>query len=1199
MPPVAPVDFVSKARGLLAAGQHQEAVKACRIGLLGQPGSIDGRVVLGQALAALGRHDEALAEMHAVLGMDPRNAEALALRTQTEAAVLAASRAAAAPASPAPTPPAPAPVVTARPAAPAMPPARPAPSAATPPARPPRPATEEVDLEADAEEVLDEPIIGVGNETFGGSHATASATALVDDSEPTATAPRRPRAIDAADRAAAAARAAADAAERAAAAAAPAAPPPARSPRISVASLAAEADDVTMSAARKHVPAPSRAKAPSAAPALSATQAQSAAALDDLFSDLETPPPAREVEAAPPPARAPARRSAPPPVAPAAAASAPSLPPLAPSSPRPSGGSRPPPAARAPASAGSPSAASPRSRARAKDDSTGVVLRDAVPSARPRPAAPSAEPKAPSRRPAPRGRRSRLRLALWAAALIVVATAGTAGGLKYRSYRLQQRIDTAIRAANDVSRSDTWIGWRQARDRLAGVVAARDTASTRAALVRARAVIAGEFDDEVEVARAAAEGLGNSLDGVVATAYVALAGDDAGAAQAAAQAVAAAGAPSGVADYLTGRAALMAGQAEAAVASLTAAVAADPRPATLVALAEAQLARGDHAAASEALDRARALSPNHARATLARVHLHIARGDLAKDASGAGALADQLAAELERLRADAARPAAQQQVGVSPRQLADVELAAAALAIARGDAIGARKRLDELNRPSDRRFAEQFVELLLALGQHTKARAEADAGLALWPSSVPLRLAAATSAFHDGDAATVVALLDGVADLAAHPEALTLRGRARLSRGDLGGARADLDAALAVRPSLRDAILGRAAVDLQAGDAAGARTRIAAIGAESTDAEVTVVYAAALRATGEAARARVILQRAIDANEGGARAPLYLELGRALKDGGDLEGARKAYERAIDGDDLAAKREAAQLFLGAGDVALARSTIEAALTTAPADPRLMIDAVRIRAISGDVDGASELLARLPADASGAPEWERQRERGRLALRAGDPAGAAALLAKAVAGEPDLEAFLLLIDAQVLMGALEQATKTQATVLARFPDRPERFVVIGRVHLLGNRIAEAGTAFASARDEFETHKAEARRTALAVLGQAQAVAAGKDPRRAPSLFEEAATLDPTLVEAWIGVADLERDAGDAASALAAYQKASKLAPADPSLWFQIGELAYGMRRSVEATVALEKYLALAPGGDFAEDARTMLAGKGRR
>lgn len=138
---MAPVDFVSKARGLLAAGQHQEAVKACRIGLLGQPGSIDGRVVLGQALAALGRHDEALAEMHAVLGMDPRNAEALALRTQTEAAVLAASRAAAAPASPAPTPPAPAPVVTARPAAPAMPPARPAPSAATPPARPPRPAT--------------------------------------------------------------------------------------------------------------------------------------------------------------------------------------------------------------------------------------------------------------------------------------------------------------------------------------------------------------------------------------------------------------------------------------------------------------------------------------------------------------------------------------------------------------------------------------------------------------------------------------------------------------------------------------------------------------------------------------------------------------------------------------------------------------------------------------------------------------------------------------------------------------------------------------------------------------------------------------------------------------------------------------------------------------------------------------------------
>ncbi len=1215
---MAAVDFVGKARALLAAQQFQEAVKACRIGLLGQPASVDGRIVLGQALAKLGRHDEALAEMHAVLGIEPRNADALALRAEAEAVVNAASRAAAAPV-PAPKPPVPA----ASPTAPTM---MAAPTVARPvapaPRAPVRAPTEDLDLEADAEEVIEEPVqIGRGAETFGGSHVAPATAALPanetesgDDSEPTHSAaprPSLPATITAAPaRAAAAAQAAARAAEAAVARPiiAPAPTPIAEAPRpgrISVGSLAADSESVTLSPRRAPVRPDAtaaghgRARPSSAPPALNSQQQRSAAALDDLFSDLETPPPALAsaapvevddddgleiVAAAPAPAR---RRPTP----------VDALPPLAPMSPRPSRSSRPPPVA-APAAAPVPVRPTGSGRSRKQDDSTGVVLRDAVAPPVARPRGPAA---ADTTAPAPRRRRRGLRIALWSGAIAIVVGGGVVGGLKLRAHRLQQRLDAALHTATDVARTDTWLGWRQSRDRLAAVVATRDSAATRAALVRARAVLAGEFDDEVEVARAAAATLPPGVDAAISTAYVALAGDDSGAAQAAAQAAQAAGAPAAVANYLVGRAALMANQPDAAVAALTSSVDAEARPATLVALARAQLARGDHAAASATLDRVRALAPEQPAAMLARVTLHIDRGDLAKDASGAGALADQLVAELDRLRTDGGRPAAVQQVGVSPRQLADVELATIAIDVARGDAISARKRLDSIgtDRPKDRRFTEQFVGLLFALGQHTQARAEAEQGLAAFPSSVPLRLVVAAAAFHDHDTAGVLAALDGVADLAAHPEGLALRGQARLARGDLAGARADLDAALLARPSMRDAILGRATVDLQAGDAAAARTRLAAMAAESSDPDVTVVYAAALRATGERERAQAVLQRAIDAAGSAATPALYLELGRALKDGGDLVGARKAYERAALGDDVAAKREAAQLFLGAGDAALARTTLEAALTSAPSDPRLMLDAVRLRTLTGDVDGAAELLARLPSDAPTAATWERERERGRLALRAGDPAAAATLLGKAVAAEADLEAFLLLVDAQVLMGAMEQATKTQATVLARFPDRPERFIVIGRVHLLGNRIADAQVAFASARLELETAKAEPRRMAIAVLGQAQTVAAGRDPRRAPGLFDEATTLDPTLVEAWIGVADLARDAGDGAAALTAYQKAVALAPADPSLWFQIGELAYGLRRSADATVALEKYLALAPSGDFAEDARTMLAGKTRR
>ncbi|MCE9578517.1 MAG: tetratricopeptide repeat protein, partial [Deltaproteobacteria bacterium] len=77
---MSPSDFVSRGQSLVAAGAYQEAVKVCRLGLLGRPGALDGRLVLGQALLALRRHDEVLAEMRVALELDPASASAHALR---------------------------------------------------------------------------------------------------------------------------------------------------------------------------------------------------------------------------------------------------------------------------------------------------------------------------------------------------------------------------------------------------------------------------------------------------------------------------------------------------------------------------------------------------------------------------------------------------------------------------------------------------------------------------------------------------------------------------------------------------------------------------------------------------------------------------------------------------------------------------------------------------------------------------------------------------------------------------------------------------------------------------------------------------------------------------------------------------------------------------------------------------------------
>lgn len=75
-------DFVAKGQALVNSGQYQEAVKVCRLGLLGRPTTVEGRVVLGQALLALKRYDEVLAEMRVALELDHHSFTAQRLKAE-------------------------------------------------------------------------------------------------------------------------------------------------------------------------------------------------------------------------------------------------------------------------------------------------------------------------------------------------------------------------------------------------------------------------------------------------------------------------------------------------------------------------------------------------------------------------------------------------------------------------------------------------------------------------------------------------------------------------------------------------------------------------------------------------------------------------------------------------------------------------------------------------------------------------------------------------------------------------------------------------------------------------------------------------------------------------------------------------------------------------------------------------------------
>jgi hypothetical protein len=74
------LDFVQRGKVSIVRRQYADAVKICRLGLLGQPSLLEGRLVLGMALTALGRWDEVLAEMRVALETDPNAALAWLLK---------------------------------------------------------------------------------------------------------------------------------------------------------------------------------------------------------------------------------------------------------------------------------------------------------------------------------------------------------------------------------------------------------------------------------------------------------------------------------------------------------------------------------------------------------------------------------------------------------------------------------------------------------------------------------------------------------------------------------------------------------------------------------------------------------------------------------------------------------------------------------------------------------------------------------------------------------------------------------------------------------------------------------------------------------------------------------------------------------------------------------------------------------------
>jgi tetratricopeptide (TPR) repeat protein len=765
-----------------------------------------------------------------------------------------------------------------------------------------------------------------------------------------------------------------------------------------------------------------------------------------------------------------------------------------------------------------------------------TMLADSVPSsAVPAPA--KAKATSQSKGKSRRKRRTGLATAMWVLVGAAVIGGGVFAGFQIRDLRLRRQIDAAEKRAIESSSSDTWIGWRTARDGLASIAAARRTIDSRAALARAQAVLAYELGDGAAEASATLRPLGADARTAVARTYMAMIAGDAAAATREVGLIS--GESASVVEYLRGRAALLSGDPKAAIAALEKSLRADARPFTAVALAEAYAAAERWDDAQKVLDASLARSVDHPALVVARASIADRLGKHTPETSA------QDIARLEKVAVEGGKPLASQARGVSRWQAGQALLVEAGLQLRRGEreaAISSIGRALDLG-VDEQRLAEGSVQALLAADLSDVAVAGAKRGLTSWPQSMVMRTVLAQGAFAEGHISEVIeALPDAL--IGKDPMALAVRARAKISVGDLEGARKDLDVVAAA--STPELAVARSLLKLASGETIPAAPA-------SPRPDLSLVQAMAARLRGEPAKAVAILEPLARGAMGAERYTIRLELARSYRDVANYSSARAAYADLASLNNPTVRLEGAQLLLEDRDPKGAREHIEALLRDLgdKASGMVLVEAMRIRTLTGAATAAEQLADR--AFKAGAPPWMLNREAARIARRRDDFSAAVTALSKALDGsKSDIDTLLLACDLVDGAPAAFVAKVTKA-IDERLVGMPDQLVAQGKLAFTRGDRDKAAELFGKAAQRFMEKPAAARRVAQASFGAGALAVDRGDWVTAKLKLEAALELDPSLVDAYLYQAEALASSNALKQAISRLKLASEYSPESAAVW----------------------------------------------
>lgn len=791
------------------------------------------------------------------------------------------------------------------------------------------------------------------------------------------------------------------------------------------------------------------------------------------------------------------------------------------------------------------------------------------------------------------GDRSRRSIALLLTALVAVVAVGVATGLLVREWRMRARVAKRHELARQKLASGNYPGFESAERFYRQILAERDDPEARSMRARVLAQMAFEFGDPPEAAQRA----------------IAALGDD--------------GAPCaekkpGCADAAEARVYLAMARGELDRASRLAQAlrrkVPDAAAMYLVGRSELLLERPDTAV--DAL-RAAAVDDPHNPLVLHGLGLAEAaarRDDRAYDAyrRALGDNANHIATIIDRAllqvqrgsERDAARGALEGVVGKlvgdsAPGQLARAYLGLAELELQKGDIAAARHDLAQAKakrREGDALLSEELAQAFADAYMLDEAEGEARRAIAAAGRVTP-RLVLAQVALRRAQPQKAMAVIDEAGT--SRPEALVMRARAQLMLGHKESARLDVEAALRVQPDSAPARVTQARLYLADGHPEKAQRLLDALEHSTLkSADVAAALGSVLVAMKQPDRGKWWFQEAL------RRDPLDLEarlsLARLYHDSGLFDAARDELKRLLDINAAyaPARRELALLALDAGDPVAARDELDALLASDDSvDLETLINAAKAHLMLGDGPGAEERLARASRLAGANERAEELLDlRARALLVQHKPVEAAALLRKTVPNALRGETVALLMEAYLDLDQPARAYEAIRMAPLRARTGVELLVARARLNVERGRdsVAEGFAQEAVALLRKPRASRALKAEAYTIMGRAQYEQGTF--RQALRALKLATDADPRMARAWYYLGLVDDDLKRLPEAKLAMENAVKADPQFAEGYYYVGKLR-GALGDPTAKEAYQKYLEIDPRGNYAAEARAALKAEG--